>query len=75
MQLEIRHVQLLALPPSPSKLIRDASWPSGATSFPLFTPPPPHPCIWDNFQQPCQVSRMASTLEVVSMIADIGQQQ
>ncbi len=44
-------------------------------------PPPSHPLphphhwIWGSFQQPRQKSRMASNLEVVSMIADIGQQQ
>ncbi len=37
-------------------------------------PSPPH-WIWDSFQQPRQKLRMASSLEVVSMIADIGQQQ
>ncbi len=43
------------------------------------TPPPHTPLhphwIWDRSWQPHQKSRMASILEVVSMIADFGQQQ
>jgi hypothetical protein len=39
-------------------------------------PPPPQPhLIWNKFQQPRKILRMASNLEVVSMIAEIGQQQ
>ncbi len=43
---------------------------------PLFSPcPPSHHTPLDSFQLPRYISRMASNLEVVSMTADIGQQQ
>jgi hypothetical protein len=37
--------------------------------------PPPHHRIMDRFWQPRPMSRMASILETVSMIAEFGQQQ
>jgi hypothetical protein len=64
-----------SLPPPltlPFKCDKKGSWP--ARHFLSLTPPPPH-WIWDRYWQPRQKSRMASILEVVSMIADFGQQQ
>ncbi len=70
----------LPLPPSPSDLIRGVSWSLATLSPPsshLAPPPPPPPALphWDSFQLPRYIMRMASNLEVVSMTADIGQQQ
>ena len=65
----------LAPPPLPSppfKCDKKGSWP--ARHFLPLTPPSSH-WIWDRSWQPRQKSRMASILEVVNMIADLGQQQ
>jgi hypothetical protein len=56
----------LPLPPSPSDLIRGVSWSLATLSPPLLTLPP---------QLSFYILRMASQLEVVSMTADIEQQQ
>jgi hypothetical protein len=73
---------LFASPPSPFGMIRGVSWSPATLSPPLPTLPPPLPTLppphtlphWDNFQLPRYILRMASNLEDVSMIADIGQQ-
>ncbi len=63
-------------PPSPFDLIRGVSWSLAALSPPLFSSCPPHTIPhWDSFQLPRYILRMASNLEVVSVTADIGQQQ
>ncbi len=71
-------VGCLPLPPSPSDLIRGVSWSLATLSPPsLHLAPPPFHSLphLDSFQLPRYILRMASNLEVVSMIADIGQQQ
>jgi hypothetical protein len=60
--------------PPPPKCDKESSWPACATSSLPHAPLPP-PLDLGQFQQPRQKSRMASDLEVLSMIADIGQQQ
>ncbi len=68
----------LPLPPSPSDLIRGVSWSLATLSPPLLTlPPPPRHTLpyCDSFQLSPYILRMASNSEVVSMTADIEQQQ
>ncbi len=67
----------LPLPPSSFDLIRGVSWSLAALSPPSSHLAPPSHTIpnCDNFQLPRYILRMASNWEVVSMTADIGQQQ
>ncbi len=67
----------LPLPLSPFDLIRGFSWSLATLSPPSsHLAPPPHTIPhWDSFQLPRYILRMASNLEVVSMTADIGEQQ
>ncbi len=76
-QLETRFYLAVCLsPPSPSDLIRGVSWSLATLSPPLLTLPPPHTLPhWDSFQLSLYILRMASNLEVMSMTADIEQQQ
>ncbi len=66
----------LPLPPSLFDLKRGVRWSLATLSPPSFHLAPPHTLPhWDSFQLPRHILRMASNLEVMSIIADIGQQQ
>ncbi len=72
----VSYKDMFAPPPLPSPPQCDKK--SQLASLRHFLSPPHTPSphlICDNFQQPRKKLRMASNLEVVSMIAEIGQQQ